>query len=51
MNSIQQTLSHYWVQTRKTFRLLRRNKSGLIGLTMLVIGSLKSPALRANRRR
>ncbi len=37
MNAIQQSLKSFWIETRKTFRLLQRNKSGLIGLIMLVI--------------
>jgi peptide/nickel transport system permease protein len=37
MNTFQQTLSHNWLETRKTFRLLSRNKTGLVGLILLVI--------------
>ncbi len=36
MNATNQRLSSFWVETRKTFRLLRRNRSGLVGLILLV---------------
>jgi peptide/nickel transport system permease protein len=37
MNAFTEWLSHIWVETRKTFRILRRNPSGLVGLILLVI--------------
>ena len=37
MNLFQQRLRSFWVETGKTFRLLRRNRSGFIGMIMLVI--------------
>lgn len=36
MNPTTQRLSLFWIETRKTFRLLRRNPSGLFGLILLV---------------
>jgi peptide/nickel transport system permease protein len=42
MKTFQQSLRIFWAETRKTFRLLRRNKSGLIGLTLLTVMILVS---------
>jgi peptide/nickel transport system permease protein len=36
MNSFQQGLRSFWIETGKTFRILRRNRSGFIGLILLI---------------